>query len=224
MMLQEAHLLRVFANATGKYGDLASIVIDEGKHIPDTKRQEITKQLGTGETVFINDIAKAEISIMHYDGEIDFAGVAALATSFYLNSLSGKPITTMHTKAGTIKTWQENDLTWVKANLSTMPPWNLKQLDSAEAIEQLSLADTNKLDHTLIWVWQDEAKALIRARTFSSDWGIPEAQGNGSGAMLLAAKLNRAIQIKHGRGSIIYAAPAEVNCVNLGGRVRKSNK
>ena len=70
-----------------------------------------------------------------------------------------------------------------------------------------------------MWAWIDEAKGLIRARTFAADWDIPEAQGNGSGSMVLAARLNRSIEIKHGIGAVIFAQPASNNYVNVGGRI-----
>lgn len=48
---------------------------------------------------------------------------------------------------------------------------------------------------------------------------IPEAQGNGSGAMHLAKMLHKHIEIKHGEGSIIFARPSEDNFLELGGRI-----
>ena len=64
-----------------------------------------------------------------------------------------------------------------------------------------------------------ETEGLIHARTSAGDWGIPEAQGNGSGAMVLAAKLKQAVEIRHGEGSVIFAKPAPDGCANIGGRV-----
>jgi len=74
-----------------------------------------------------------------------------------------------------------------------------------------------------MWAWIDKTKGLIRARTFASDWEIPEAQGNGSGSMVLAAKLKRDIEIKHGEGSVIFAKPAPDGCADIGGRVNESD-
>lgn len=71
----------------------------------------------------------------------------------------------------------------------------------------------------MAWAWIYEAKGLIRARTFADDWDIPEAQGNGSDAMVLAAQLKRDIEIKHGEGSVIFAKPAPNECADIGGRV-----
>jgi len=71
----------------------------------------------------------------------------------------------------------------------------------------------------MVWAWIDEIKGAIRARTFANDWDIPEAEGNGSGSMLLAEKLKRSIEIKHGKGSVIFARPVSNNCVRIGGKI-----
>ena len=215
------HLLRVFSDANGNFGDAASVVIDEGKHIPDAERQALARKFNTGETIFVNDLAKADISIVHPQGEIGFAGVGVLAVAWLLGKLLGTLTEKMQGRDGEILTWQDNGLTWARASLSIMPPWNYKQLENAEAVEQIELEDTKAWQHTMAWTWIDEAKGLIRARTFASDWDIPEAQGNGSGSMVLAARLKRGIEIRHGEGSVIYAKPAPDNSADIGGRVIK---
>jgi predicted PhzF superfamily epimerase YddE/YHI9 len=175
--------------------------------------------LNTGETIFINNLADADISVVHPQGEIGFAGVGVLATAWLLAKLRGKPIKTMQARDGEIKTWQADGLTWARASLAIMPPWNYKQLNSAEAVELVKLKDTKDWLHTMAWAWIDETKGLIRARTFAADWDIPEAQGNGSGSMVLAARLQRNIEIKHGKGSVIFAKPARNNNAEIGGRI-----
>lgn len=215
--MTQTHRLRVFVNQNGKFGDEASVVIDEGKQLSTTERLALTHTLATGETAFIDDIAKARVSIMHYDGELDFAGVAALAVASVLTRLNTPTPTALYSKGGAIKMWQTKDVTWVQAKLSTMPGWHFKQLEDATEVERLS--PQRDIEHTMFWAWIDEAKGLIRARTFASDWGIPEAEGNGSGAMLLAAKLGRAVEIKHGKGSVIFAKPAHDNTADIGGRI-----
>lgn len=100
-----------------------------------------------------------------------------------------------------------------------MPPWNYIQLKNYQAVEQISLEETKDWQHTMAWAWVDEAKGLIRARTFATDWDIPEAQGNGSGSMLLAARLGVPIEVKHGAGSVIFARPAPGGCADIDGRI-----
>jgi predicted PhzF superfamily epimerase YddE/YHI9 len=74
--------------------------------------------------------------------------------------------------------------------------------------------------HTVAWAWIDEAKGLVRARTFAQDWGIPEDEANGSGSMQLAVNLRRKLTLRHGKGSIIHAQPSrEVGHAEVGGLV-----
>ncbi|HEX7963955.1 MAG TPA: hypothetical protein VF466_05205 [Candidatus Saccharimonadales bacterium] len=215
----DAHLLRVFADIEGNFGDAASVVIDEGRRIPDAERQAIARKLDTGETIFVNNLANADISVVHPQGEIGFAGVGMLGAAWLLAKLRGKPTEKMQGRDGEITVWQDNGLTWARASLAIMPPWNYKQLESAKAVERITLKETETLEHTMMWAWIDEAKGLIRARTFASDWDIPEAQGNGSGSMALAARLKREVEIKHGAGSVIFAKPAPGECADIGGQI-----
>lgn len=57
----------------------------------------------------------------------------------------------------------------------------------------------------------DKNTGIVRARTFSPDWGIPEDEANGSGAMKLAMVL---------KGSVIYANPIAAGLIELGGQVK----
>lgn len=216
---KQSFYLRVFTNPDGDYGDATSIVIDEGRHISDKKRQAIARTLNTGETVFVNDIATADISFVHPQGEIGFAGVGAVGAAWLLAKLRGK-LNRLQGRDGKIVTRQQDPLMWVRAELSTMPPWSFKQLKEAKTVEQIELGHTADWQHTVAWAWIDETRGLIRARTFAADWDIPEAQGNGSGSMLLAAKLGRAIEIKHGEGAVIFAKPSTTGWADIGGRVK----
>jgi len=213
------HLLRVFTDASGNCGDTVPVVIDEDRKISDAVRQKIAIRLGAPETVFVNDIATADISIMHLQGEVDFAGTPALGAAWLLATLRDEPITVMKGRKSDITTWQENGLTWVQTELASMPPWHHKQLDNPETVEHLTVEAMKTTEHTMVWAWIDEAKGLIRARTFASDWDIPEAEGNGSGSMILAAQLKRSIEIKHGKGSVTFAKPGGNDQAAIGGRV-----
>lgn len=217
--MTNAHILRVFVDENGKFGDSAPVIMDEGKKLSDAERQALTVRLKAAETVFVNDIASANISITHAQGEIDFAGVPALGAAWLLAKLQHKPITAMKARRGDITVSQNDHLTWVRASLVTMPPWHHKQLQGAEEVERITIEETKSWEHTMAWAWIDETKGFIRARTFAPDWDVSEAQGNGSGSMMLAALVNKSIEIKHGEGSVIFAKPAPNNCADIGGRV-----
>lgn len=158
---------------------------------------------------------------MHPQGEISFAGVGVLGVSWLLSDLRGKTIESIKGRDGIIQTWQDGENTWVQSSIKTIPPWNDKEMASVVELEKIDVETTADMEHTMIWVWIDESRDLIRARTFANDWEIPEAEGNGSGAMLLASKLGRRVKVIHGKGSEIYSSPIDNNEVALGGRVVK---
>src|SRR4051812_40149648 len=125
--MTKAHILRVFCDDQNHFGDTASVVVDEGKRIPDNERQAIAQTLVTGETIFINSLDNPSISVMHPQGEIDFAGVGVLGVAWLLAKLQNKPLDTLNGRGGIIKTWRDGDLTWIEADSTTSPRWNYKQ-------------------------------------------------------------------------------------------------
>ncbi len=218
--MDQTYKLKVFTDAQGNFGDQASVVLDQGRKLSDNERIAITRQLNTNsETVFVNDLASADISIVHVHGETNFAGVSALGVAYLLSQLTGKQIPRLKGRSGAIIASQEDATTWVGAELSIMPPWDHKQLNSPKEVERITVEQTATWEHTMVWAWIDESNGLIRARTFAPDWEIPESEGNGSGSMLLAGKLGRRIELLHGKGSVIYARPSTNGCADLGGRV-----
>ena len=100
-----------------------------------------------------------------------------------------------------------------------MPPWQYEQRKNAAEIDTLSPTEFSSKKHVFVWAWIDKTNGLIRARTFAQDWGIPEDEANGSGAMMLAATLGRSVEILHGKGSVIYARPQNAGFADLGGQV-----
>jgi predicted PhzF superfamily epimerase YddE/YHI9 len=217
--MTNVHILRAFTNEAGNFGSFAGVVMDEGERLNKVSRQAIARRLGYEETVFVNDVANANVSIFDLQEEIKFAGVPLVCSAWLLREMQGGLIRTVHCLGGDVETWRKEGLTWVRAILTSMPPWNHVQFENSEAIEGITVEQGAAMQHTMAWAWIDESKGLIRARTFMSGWGIPEAEGNGSGSMMLATMLNRSIEIRHGQGSVIFAKPANNNYAEVGGRV-----
>lgn len=217
--MTNVHLLRVFTDQNDDHGNPASVVIDEEQKLDYDKRLALTQKLHQDETVFVNKLKPADVRIFNPQEEVRFAGHAMVGTAWLLSKLRGETVETIHCLGGDIQTWQDHDTIWVRASMDIMPPWNCKQLDSPEEVEALTTDEMKNTDHIVVWAWINEAKGQIRARTFANDWDIPEAQGNGSGSMMLAVQLNKELEIKHGEGSIIYAKPAPNNSADIGGRV-----
>jgi predicted PhzF superfamily epimerase YddE/YHI9 len=51
------------------------------------------------------------------------------------------------------------------------------------------------------------------------DEGIPEDEATGSAALPLSAELGREIEVRQGKGSVIWARPIDDGMVEIGGRV-----
>lgn len=187
------------------------------------ERQKITTASGYDEVVFINDSRTLEISIYQPQNEIKFAGTAVLAAIETFLHIRGEKFDHITCLGNKIDVRIEGKVFWVRANIDIMPPWNLVQANSLEEIESMSAASQANAEHTLFWTWINEQAGTIRARTFASDWDVPESEANGSGSLLLARLLKRNVEVLHGKGSIIYAnyvngQNAEVG--EMGGMVR----
>jgi predicted PhzF superfamily epimerase YddE/YHI9 len=212
-------VLRVFVDEDGNYGNPVGIIIDEGKKISDNERQETAKQSGFSEIVFINNIKQCDVSIFTPLRQIKFAGHALVGAAKYLSELNNKIITGITSQNNNIGVEYENNMFYVHASIDILPEWNFEQVNSVGLVESIKLSDFTDKKHTMVWAWMDENKGIVRARTFASDWGIPEDEANGSGAIMLSHKLKRDLKIIHGKGSIIYAKYVENNLGLICGKI-----
>lgn len=203
-------ILKVFADNAGEFGNPVGIIVDTKKEIDSQKRQQMAIESGFSEIVFINNFETKDISIFSPTRQIPFAGHALVGTSYYFNNVLNLPTTEIISMEKKIKSWQENNLTFVEADLSILPNWNFKEYKTPEEIEQITIQEASVLEHCLVWSWIDKEKGIVRARTFASDWNIPEDEANGSGAMKLASLVDRKLIIHHGKGSVIHSTPNSV--------------
>ncbi len=214
------NIVKVFVNQNGEYGNPVKIQVDEDKTIPNDERQRTATNSGLSEIVFINNLKTNDISIFSPTREIPFAGHAVIGTVFFLEKQKGHLINNILSMGTNISVRHENEKIWVCAELSKMPEWNFKQLESANEVDKLGISNTSDLEHCVVWSWVNEKKGIIRARTFAPDRLILEDEANGSGALLLSTKLQKAIKIIHGKGSIIFAKPVDAIFGELGGICR----
>jgi predicted PhzF superfamily epimerase YddE/YHI9 len=203
-------ILKVFVDNAGEFGNPIGIIVDTEKKIDNQKRQQMAIDSGFSEVVFVNNIESKDISIFSPTRQIPFAGHALVGTSYYFNNVLNLPTTEIISMEKKIKSWQENNLTFVEADLSILPNWNFKEYKTPEEIEQITTQEALFLEHCLVWSWINEKEGTARARTFASDWDIPEDEANGSGAMKLASLVDRNLIIHHGKGSIIHSTPNSV--------------
>lgn len=217
----KVHILRVFVNRKKKFGNPVGIVLDEKGDLRPQNRQKIASILGYSESVFVNNRNTGNVSIFNPKKEVKFAGHALVGTAYFIHKVMGKPITSLDCKGGHILTWEEGNVTWIRASLENTPLWHHEQLPDARSVESLSAIQAKFKEHTMVWAWIDQRKGIVRARTFAPDWGIPEGEANGSGSMQLAATLGQKLETHHGKGSIIYAKPAKSGSADVGGRVEE---
>lgn len=212
-------ILRAFVNQKGEYGNPVGIIIDEGKAIPSEIRQKKATRSGLSEIVFINNIKANDISIFSPTGEIPFAGHAVIGAAFYLDKLKGENIDSVSSMGIKITVYHKLTKIWVRAELSKMPEWNFKQLQTVVEVEALTVGHMKDFEHCVVWAWINEKKGIIKARTFAPDWLIPEDEANGSGSLLLASQLNKEIRLYHGKGLVICARPVNSMYGEVGGTV-----
>jgi predicted PhzF superfamily epimerase YddE/YHI9 len=70
-----------------------------------------------------------------------------------------------------------------------------------------------------LWAWIDEEAGLIRERVFVAEVGVDEDEATGSAALRLTALLGREIEIRQGKGSVLYAKPLDTETAEVAGRV-----
>ncbi len=210
----EVRVPRVFCDADGRFGNPLGVVRD-GPSVPEDDRQALATHLGYSETVFIDDAERGVFRIFTPEVELPFAGHPTVGTAWVL-AQEGLDVDVLRPPAGEVAVSRDGEVTWVRAKSEWCPPWQLRQLDSAAAVDAEPIA-TDGLHY--VWAWIDEDAGLVRARCFVPEVGVEEDEATGSAALPLAAELGREIEVHQGEGSILHARPAGDGYAEVGGRV-----
>lgn len=213
------YIINVFVNEEGNYGNPVGIIVDEEKKISPEERLKLTKESNFSELVFINDIKGYNISIFCPTGEIAFAGQAMIGAAYFLDKQNNTETKSISSMGKEFEISHRENMIWVKAPINSLPKWNLIEIQSREAVEKLNVDNLKNYQHSYVWAWSDKLNNLVRARTFASDWLIPEDEANGSGSMLLAHTLKTHLKILHGKGSVIYANHINEEETEVGGNI-----
>jgi predicted PhzF superfamily epimerase YddE/YHI9 len=217
--MTDVQVVRVFADQAGNFGNKLGVVLD-GAKLPDpVERQQLAAELGYSETIFFDDLERAEFKIYTPATELPFAGHPAVGAAWVANRELGKAPDVLRVPGGEVKTWQDGDDVWVRGPLASAPPWWHERLDSAEAVDQLTGPLAPEQDATQLWAWEDEQAGIVRVRVFARRFGIAEDEACGSASMRLAAALGRRLTIHHGNGSLVLAQPGSPSYAEVGGRV-----
>jgi predicted PhzF superfamily epimerase YddE/YHI9 len=210
------HMLRVFTSAAGEYGNPLAVFLD-GPAVPKRGRQEIAAELGCSETVFVDEPARAVVSIFSPRCELEFAGHPLIGTAWLLADAGYRPAV-LRPAIGEVPTWTDGGATWIRGKPEWSPPWEQLRLPSVAAVEALS-PPLEGHDFVQVWAWENEAAGSVRARVFAPRMGIEEDEACGSASLLLAGRLGRDLTIQHGEGSVVRARPGPVGTAEVGGSV-----
>jgi hypothetical protein len=110
------------------------------------------------------------------------------------------------------------ELVFVSARPEWGPPFSHEELESAAAVDAIAEPRAG-VPSWAPWAWEDRDAGRVRTRVFPVELGIPEDEATGAAAIRLAAIVGREIEIRQGRGSLLYARPLEDGRVEVGGRV-----
>jgi predicted PhzF superfamily epimerase YddE/YHI9 len=210
----EVRVPRVFCDANGSFGNPLGVVLD-GPSVAADDRQALAAHLGYSETVFVDDAAAGRIAIYTPVLELPFAGHPTVGAAWLLAG-EGHDVDVLRPPAGEVAVRRDGELTWVSARPEWCPEWELVRYDSPAAVDALAVPETGLI---YAWAWIDEPAGLVRARCFVAEEGIPEDEATGSAALPLAAELGREIEVRQGKGSVIWARPLDGGMVEIGGRV-----
>jgi predicted PhzF superfamily epimerase YddE/YHI9 len=211
------HVLRVFADQADEYGNPLGVFLD-GAEVPAERRQAVAHQLGFSETVYVDDAGHGRCRIFTPGLELPFAGHPMVGTAWLLER-EGEPPEQLRPPAGIVDVRRDGELTFVAAKAEWSPPWELIELEGAEAVATLADPPPGSGELPFCWAWADEGTGHVRARCWSLEDGVGEDEATGSAAIMLAVALGRPLTIDQGEGSVLYAAPLSEARAEVGGRV-----
>jgi predicted PhzF superfamily epimerase YddE/YHI9 len=166
--------------------------------------------------VFVDDPALGALQIFTPTVEMPFAGHPTVGAAWLL-AADDDPVASLRVPAGEVPVRYAGGDSFVSARPEWAPAFEWDRLASAAEVDALT-APPRGHDHIGAWAWIDEPRGSVRARVFPLRYGIAEDEATGAAALLLAARLGRAIEIHQGRGSRIQARPLGDGYVEIGGR------
>ncbi len=214
--LHVLHVLRVFVGPGDEHGNPLGVFLD-GPEVPASERLAVAADLGFSETVFVDDARTGRMHIFTPSTELPFAGHPTVGTAWLLAHV-GQPVTELRVAAGTVATWAEEDRRWVRARPEWVHQITLEELPSPTAVDALEGPPPGELSW-YPWAWRDRSAGTIRSRYFLPEYGIAEDEATGAAAVLITARLGRALEILQGRGSRLSTRLTADGSVELGGRV-----
>ena len=215
--MAQLHVLRVFCAEDMSGGNPLGVFLDGGE-VPEERRQEIAHELGFAETVFVDDRERAEIRIFSPEIEVPLAGHPLVGTAWLLREQGTEP-SVLRPPAGEVTVKFEAELCFCGARPEWGPEFDFVEVPSPREVEALDGPPSGH-ENVGVWAWLNRDEGWIRERVFVAELGVVEDEATGSAALRLGAQLGHPIEIRQGKGSLIYARPADPEgFIEIGGRV-----
>lgn len=215
--MPELHVLRVFVDGDGEWGNPLGVFLDGGE-VPEAERQRVAADLGFSESVYVEDREGGRIRIFTPGLELPFAGHPTVGSAWLLAE-TGTPVEALLTRAGEAAVRVEG----ADAFVAGRPEWafeiEFEELASPEEVLAIEGAPPDS-EAFYAWAWTDEEAGALRSRCFVEEAGIAEDEATGAAAIVLGGMLGRAVTIVQGRGSVLRVRPLGDGRVEVGGGVR----
>jgi predicted PhzF superfamily epimerase YddE/YHI9 len=212
----ELHVLRVFVNEDGEWGNPLGVFLDGGE-VPEDERQAVAAELGFSETVYVDDRESGRIRIFTPGLELPFAGHPSVGTAWLLAE-TGTRVSALQTPAGEVAVRAEGADVYIAGRAEWVFELDLVELGSPAEVRDA--VPPGAPEATYVWAWIDEAAGTLRARAFIEEAGIVEDEATGAAAIVVGDRLGRRVTIHQGRGSVLGVRPLGDGRVEVGGGVR----
>lgn len=218
---RQVRVLRVFTDEKGRFGNPLGVV--DGDLVAPDHRQATAHTLGYSETIFIDDPSSGVLRIFTPGAELPLAGHPLVGAAWVLGASrrEGERLL-LRPPGGVVAAWDDDaGRTWIEAPLATLPDWTLVELDSPRTVEELT--GPLRPEHALVVYFATVAPGLLRSRCFAPSLGIVEDEATGSAALRISALLGRPVEIRQGRGSLLFARPIDAERGAVGGFVSEDD-
>lgn len=209
------HVVRVFTDESGRFGNPLGIV--GGAEVAEPDRQRVATELGYSETVFVDDAAKGRIRIFTPASELPFAGHPTVGTAWWL-ARQGHAVDRLEVPAGAIEVSRDGDVTRVRAHGDWVNRFTWHHVETPAEVDGQDPAAYPGGPH-YVWAWIDETAGTVRSRNFAPGSGIVEDQATGAAAIALTVRQRRGLEITQGLGSRLSTTYLGDGWATVGGRV-----
>jgi predicted PhzF superfamily epimerase YddE/YHI9 len=191
----------------------------DGAEVAPSERQRVAAELGFSETVFVDDVGSARMRIFTPASELPFAGHPCVGSAWLLRR-DREPVDVLRPPAGEVRVrYDEGELVWIAARPEWAPEFDFIRFDSPADVDALT-EPPGESGMAYCWAWEDEAAGRVRSRGLYPAEGIEEDEATGAAAVGLSGALDRALEIRQGRGSRLSARPLGDGFVEVGGLTR----